>query len=337
MAILRAGTIGSGKMAHNHARGYKQSPDAEFVAVTDISLENAQAFQKEYDIPEVYTDYSEMLAQANLDIVSICTWPHLHAPMVLACAKAGVRAVHCEKPMATTFGDSKRMVEACEQSGTQLSFNHQRRFGMPYRKAKELLKEGRIGNLERLEARTSNLFDWGTHWFDMMFYYNDDLPAEWLLGQIEIRNHRTVYGALIENQGLAYWKWQNGVYGLMTTGFEAGPCADNTLIGSEGRIEVGVKDGPNLRIWGKGQSSWEEVPTENELSGGFLTYRSIQDALDSLNQGREPELSGRRALQATELIFATYESSRRRGRVTLPLDVEDSPLQALIEELGSGA
>jgi hypothetical protein len=52
----------------------------------------------------------------------------------------------------------------------------------------------------------------------------------------------------------------------------------------------------------------------------------VVDLIDALKTGREPELSARRALAATELIFATYESSRRRGRVDLPLTIDDSPL-----------
>ena len=50
-----------------------------------------------------------------------------------------------------------------------------------------------------------------------------------------------------------------------------------------------------------------------------------------LKNGEEPELSGRKALQATELIFATYESSRCRKKITLPLDIEDSPLLSMIK------
>jgi pimeloyl-ACP methyl ester carboxylesterase len=56
----------------------------------------------------------------------------------------------------------------------------------------------------------------------------------------------------------------------------------------------------------------------------------VLDLIDALKTGREPELSGHRALQATELIFATYESSRRRARVELPLDIEDSPLLSML-------
>ncbi|SVD21391.1 uncharacterized protein METZ01_LOCUS374245, partial [marine metagenome] len=61
------------------------------------------------------------------------------------------------------------------------------------------------------------------------------------------------------------------------------------------------------------------------------TVASVIDLVDAVKDSREPELAGRKALQATELIFSTYESSRRRGKVTLPLDVDDSALISMLE------
>ena len=149
MAPYKVGFIGCGRplrsegatgfgMSHAHAIGYKTSPDCVITALADINLDNAKAFQETHGGERLYADYHEMLAKETLDIVSISTWPHLHAQMVIDTAAAGVKAIHCEKPMATTYGDSKRMVEACDQHGVQLTFNHQRRFGKPYRKARDL-------------------------------------------------------------------------------------------------------------------------------------------------------------------------------------------------------
>src|SRR5215211_6817864 len=107
-------------MGHAHARGYAASPDATIVALADLSEENARALQAEHGGEQIYQDYHEMLARANLDIVSICTWPHLHTEMVIAAAEAGVKAIHCEKPMAPTFGEARRMVDACQARGAQL-------------------------------------------------------------------------------------------------------------------------------------------------------------------------------------------------------------------------
>lgn len=337
----RVGIIGCGRplrtegatgfgMSHAHAMGYAMSPDVKIVALADINLDNARAFQTAHGGDALYADYHEMLAKEQLDIVSIATWPHLHEPMVVAAAKAGVKAIHCEKPMAPTYGEAKRMVEACDAANVQLSFNHQRRFATAFRTARELVQEGVIGELERIEAYCDNLFDWGTHWFDMIFFFNGETPAEWVIGQIEGRGSKQIFGAWMEGQGLSHIRFQNGVHALMMTGHGT-QGAWMRLIGSEGTLEVGYHRPARLRVHGMGDAGWRvvEVPEESDLTD--CVPRAILDVIDALKQGREPELSGRRALQATELIFATYESSRRHGRIDLPLTVEDSPLLAMYE------
>lgn len=339
--MYRVGIIGCGRprlsegatgfgMSHAHARGYTASPDATIVALADISFENAQAFQAIHGGERIYTDYRAMLAQEELDIVSISTWPMLHAEMVLAAAESGVKAIHCEKPMAPTFGEARAMVERCEANRVQLTFNHQRRFGPPFRKAKELLQAGAIGPLRRIEGTCDNLFDWGTHWFDMFFFYNDETPAQWVIGQIDSRGSRPIFGALVEGQGVSYFQFENGVHGLLTTGFGS-PGLVNRLVGDTGIIEVGHSQDEPLRLFNAESGGWQTVAVNGGLHGMDLVELGVLDLIDALKTGREPELSGRRALRATELIFATYESSRRRGRVDLPLTIDDSPLVAMLE------
>ena len=82
-----------------------------------------------------------------------------------------------------------------------------------------------------------------------------------------------------------------------------------------------------------GATTWEE-PIFGDIEPNRDTVLSVLDLVDCVKTGRKPMLSGRKALQATELIFATYESSRRRGRINLPLDVDDS---ALLTMLAQGA
>ena len=223
------------------------------------------------------------------------------------------------------------MVEAAERNGAQLTFNHQRRFGDPFRKAKELLKSGAIGDLVRLEATCPNLYDWGTHWFDMLFFYNDETPVEWVIGQIEAREGGSIFGVRMEGQGVSQFKFQNGVMGLLTTGFGSEGLT-NRLVGTDGTIEVGFAPDVPLRMWGKGQTGWETVEVESGLHNNAYVQMAILDLIDALKTGREPETSARRALRTSELIFGTYESSRRRGRVDLPLEIDDSPLIAMLDE-----
>lgn len=323
------GATGFG-MSHAHAEGYKQSPDCQITALADIVEENARAFMERHGGERIYTDYNEMLAKEKPDIVSISTWPHLHAPMVIDAAQAGVKAIHCEKPMAPTFGEAKRMVEVCEQNGVQLTFNHQRRFGKPFRKAKELLKAGAIGDLQKLEAICDNMIDWGTHWYDMLNFFNDETSVEWLIGQIEGRGSKKVFGLWVEGQGVSWFQYKNGVNGMLLTGFGSGGGAKIRLIGSGGMLEVGGFPA-QVQLFNNESNGWQSI--EHGETEGDLQWvsRGVLDLVDALKNKREPELSARRALAGTQLIFATYESSRRRGRVDLPLQIDDSPFLSMIE------
>lgn len=343
-AAYRVGIIGCGRplrtegatgfgMAHRHAMGYSASPHTQLVALADISRENAEAFQEEHGGDTIYEDYRQMLAEAELDIVSVCVWPHLHAEMVLAAAEARVRAIHCEKPIAPTFGEARRMLESCENNGVQLTFNHQRRFAPPFSVARRLLREGAIGDLQRIEGRCPDMNDWGTHWFDMMHFFNDETPAAWVLGQIDTNEIRSIFGMPHETQGISHVSFQNGVEGLLMTSATIEVGAAFRLLGSDGIIEFGRGREGGLRILNGDASGWRDLDPEGTMHDLDAVQKGIADLVEALNEGREPELSGNRALRAAELTFATYESSRKRGRVDLPLEIDDSPL---LEMLASG-
>ncbi|GAC1436713.1 MAG: Gfo/Idh/MocA family oxidoreductase [Chloroflexota bacterium] len=345
MAPLRIGVIGTGRkkerpdqfgyaMAYSHGEAYQKLDGCELVACADIVRENGEAFAATFGIAErnVFTDYKAMLSAVPLDVVSICTWPHLHAPMVIDCAGATVKAIHCEKPMADTWGAARRMVEACETYGVQLTFNHQRRFGAPFRGARDLLVDGAIGQLLKVEVACGDIYDWGTHYIDMCGMYVGEQRAEWVMGQVDYRAEKRIFGAHVENQAVGVWRYPDGVFGMIASGPAMGLVGvDNRLTGTGGMIEVGVAGGPYLRVRRAGSASWEAIDTgEETLHGPGYIDRAIADSIDALRQRREPELSARRALNATEIIFAIYESSRRRGRVDLPLTIDDHPLVAMV-------
>jgi UDP-N-acetylglucosamine 3-dehydrogenase len=332
MSILKVGIIGCGGRGRGHAQGYAASKDVKIVACADPKKENALEMAKVHNIPEsgVYEDYKEMLKKEKLDIVSVCTWTGLHYQMIVDTVNAGVKAIHAEKPMAPTWGEARKIYQACVDNNVMITFCHQRRFGAPFVKAKQLANDGTIGELRRVEGYCSNLFDWGTHWFDMFFFYNNDEPAEWVIGQINWEEEHTAFAVQLETDGLSYVKWQNNVYGLLVTGRASGGGCDNRIIGTKGMIEVYVHGGPAIRVMHEGADGWK-IPSLDDVPKGDDTVLSVLDLIDCIKTGREPELSGRKALQATELIFSTYESSRRRARIYLPLDIEDSPLLSMLE------
>jgi len=346
MSAFRVAVIGTNRpekpsktgfgMGYRHGEAYAALPEkCNLVACADLVPERAQAFADQFGIPTTYTDYREMLERESLDIVSISTWPHLHEAMVLDCAAAGVKAIHCEKPMATTWGACKNMARVCEDKGVQLTFNHQRRFGKPFRGAKKLLDDGEIGKLVRMEFGQSNLCDYGSHNFDMCAYFNDQTPVEWVMAQIDYSTENLFFAMPNENQALALWRYANGVYGHCATGFAA-DCMPfhNRLIGTEGVIEIGPRgEGmPTLRVKAKGSAAWESVDCEGEsCHGPHFHERAVAQLVQCLQDGTTPELCAANALQSTEVIFACWESARRRGRVDLPLQIDDNPLAAMVE------
>jgi len=346
-------------MAYRHAIGYQALDNCRLTACADIVRENVEAFAAEYGIDNVYEDYERMLAETEPDIVSVCVPPGTHADIVIGCAETDIpSAIHCEKPMATTWADCREMVDTCENRGIQLSFNHQKRFGGPFHVAKHLLDDGAIGELERLEFSTEHLYDTGTHLFDICSYMTDDADVEWVMGQVDYREENIWFGAHNENHGLATWEYEDGTYGLAVTGERSDFVGCYLrLRGSEGCIEIGASESPRHRI--RRESGWKAFETNGEgihgptpsrlelltnaakrrlpllstsnTHSGSYTKRSIAEVVGALEEGRPCEISGQSALRATELIFASWESSRRRARVDLPLEVDDNPLESMVE------
>jgi len=334
-AIIGAGSARQGGqyfgMGHLHAAGWAALDRVELAAVADLKLDNAQALADRYAIPLTFTSHRKMLKEVKPDLVSVCTYPATHPAIVADCARAGVKAIHSEKPMAPTWGEARRMVAVCEKLGVQLTFGHQRRFLEPFRLAREMALDCTIGELSRLEATCGNLMDWGTHWFDMLCFLNNETDIQWVIGQIDGRNDRAVFGLPHESQGLSHFKFVNGVRGLLVTGHDASIGADLRLLGTEGVLEI-HNPFPHLRLLTSQRKGWKMIETKEGLHGGEAVSRGIADAVESLESGREPELAARRALRSTEIIFATYESSRLRRRIDLPLKSRDSAFLTMLEQ-----
>jgi predicted dehydrogenase len=324
-------------MGYRHAWAFEDHEDCEIVAVADVVRENAEAFADEFGIDDdaVFEDHSEMLAAMDLNVVSIAVPPTIHAELTIDCAQAGVDAVHCEKPMADTWGKSVRMAQECWRRGVQLTFNHQLRYHDVTQKAKDLVDDGAIGELERIEMSRKTLFDAGSHQIDLANYFNDDVSASWVLGAIDYREENEKFGVHNANQALSQWQYDNGVYGLAATGAGTDFVGhSHRLLGSEGTIELDFFD-PEAHVTVETTDGVEkyEFDSHNPID------RAAADVIEGLETDKEPLVSAKKVLTTNELIFATYESVRQRGRIDLPLESEDNPLQALVEagEVGPDA
>ena len=337
-------------MAYRHGSAYSHLDNCELVAAADLVPQNATAFAEYFEIADhnVYEDYRTMLDEVEPDVVSVATPPQTHADIVVDSARSdSVKAVHCEKPMARTWADCRRIVTVADETGVNITFNHQRRFGKPYRRAKELLREGEIGDLERIEMAAPNIYDYGSHSVDLCNYFNNEGAASWVIGQLDYREEDRWFGAHNENQTLASWEYENGVNGLAATGEVGGNLVDchHRLVGTDGTIEIGA-GWPNgetesqvLRIKRNGGREWIHVDCDGEglhgpdsaEYGRLYIDRAIRDVISVLDESGTSELNVHNAFNATAIIFGAWESARRRGRVDFPLEISDNPLDTLIE------
>jgi predicted dehydrogenase len=233
------------------------------------------------------------------------------------------------------------MVDACEEAGVQLTFNRQRRFGRVFTEADRLLGEGTIGELARVEIGWGDFFDTGAHTVDLAHKFTDEEPVEWVLAGLDYREEDVRFGAHQENQMWAQWRYENGVYGVVSTGGGADFVdAAMLLRGTEGTIRIDQPDGPMLevqkggarRVIDVGEETMHHTRTEGgDRFGSYFHDRAVASVLDALESGEESELRGELGLNAAEVLFAGYESVRRRGRVDLPLEIDDSPLEAMVD------
>jgi len=336
-------TVDGFAMGYRHAEAYRNSDHCRVDACADIIPENADAFAREFDIGDegVFEDYEEMLATVEPDIVSVTVPPAVHEDIVVGCARSGVvKAVHCEKPMADTLASARRMVEVCGEEGVKLTFNRQRRFGRPFTEAKRHLDDGEIGSLRRVEISWGDFFDTGAHTVDLAGMFAGDRPAEWVIAQLDYRDEDIRFGAHQENQIWAQWRYDNGVYGVMATG-EGSSLIDAAMLlrGTEGTIRIDREDGPMLELErdgvrkeiNVGGETMHGTPEDGDRLGSCFHDRAIEDIVHALQSGEESQLSGRIGLQTAEILFGGYESVRRRGRVDLPVDIEDNPLEEMVE------
>jgi predicted dehydrogenase len=115
MTKLRIGVIGLG-MGRHHVAGYQTHPEAEVVAVADLNKALLGTIADQYGVDKRYASGEEMLAQEALDVVSVATPNKYHLPLTLAAFQAGCHVL-CEKPMAMSAHEGRRMLAAAEQAG----------------------------------------------------------------------------------------------------------------------------------------------------------------------------------------------------------------------------
>lgn len=159
-----------------HAGAYRACPRAELVAVVDVDAERVNHAQLLFPGVRGFSTTEAMLEAVRPDVVSVATPPESHREVVEACARRGVRAVICEKPIAKSVADGRRMIEACASAGTLLLINHTRRFDPVLRRLRDEIAAGGLGEITQATVHyTAGVFNTGTHVVDLLRFFLGDV------------------------------------------------------------------------------------------------------------------------------------------------------------------
>ncbi|GAA5018999.1 Gfo/Idh/MocA family protein [Actinopolymorpha pittospori] len=159
---VNVGLIGCGGISNPHVRGYLEIPEqAKVTAVADVVEANARTRAEQVGGAQIYSDYRDMIASANVDAVDICLPHHLHADAILAAAEAG-KHVLCEKPLCITTEEAAKITQAVKDNGITLMCAHNQLFMPPVAKARELIQSGALGKVYELRT-TDSFFNGGLH------------------------------------------------------------------------------------------------------------------------------------------------------------------------------
>ena len=198
--MLTFGLIGCGDIAHLRAQALAKSPVCRLRAVTDVDAGRAKAFAARHGV-EAYESSGALLGRPDIDAIVICTPPDSHEAIALT-AFAARKHVLCEKPLARTPDECRRMLDAAAASGKVLATGFNFRFYPPVMKARELFNAGAIGSLDHIRgycgyvssqnggwlhkgAVTGGgaLYDNGIHLIDTVLYFLGD--------PVEVHGHAT--------------------------------------------------------------------------------------------------------------------------------------------------
>jgi predicted dehydrogenase len=162
---LRVGVIGCGAGLF-HLEGYAEEPRAKVVALAGLDADRCQSLARRFEIPRVFRDYQDLLAEDDIDAVSIAVPNSLHAPVAIAALEAG-KHVLIEKPLARHTDEAERMVAAAKATGKILAVAFQRRTRHDVMLLRDEIAAGKLGNIYYAKAfwmRRQGIPGWGS-WF----------------------------------------------------------------------------------------------------------------------------------------------------------------------------
>ena len=355
MERVRLGVVGVGNISELNVPGYLEHPACDVVALCDSNVARAESLATVWQVPRVYGSLDDILADDQVDALEILTPTFMHADHVVAAAAAG-KHISCQKPIATSVADARRMVEACAIAGVTFRITENCCYYPPLERAKQLIADGAIGTptvirIKTVVGDTESDFQarqdpegyvWrfdgrspGGHLFDdVMHKY---AMALWLVDEDITSVHAVVRkGRLFfEAPMVALFEYEReDLLGMMEVSHAPGMFIPSDWYGADEFFEIQgttgfiwvtrltgrLHDLPALVVT-SGRTRTEVTDIEHRYEISFR--RSAAAFVDGLLSRSAVDLSPDAAIKALQLSFAVYQSSIEHRPVE-PASIEGS-------------
>jgi len=350
---VHLGVIGCGRISTLQIPGYRDHPRSEVVAACDRDAGLARQRQHEWQAHKVYTDYEQLLADADINAVEILLPHHLHRDAAIAALQAG-KHVSLQKPPTLTLRELDEVREAATQANRRLRVFENFMHYPPHVKAKELVETGAIGEPLSVRIKTAagrfndgwevpataqtwrmnpqtcgggpTCFDHGYHCFNMGRLFITE-PVERVHAWIHV--NRFGPEAFVDGPAFITWKYADvPKYGSWEVIASVGMRVRSHYYASDDRIEIHGAEGiiwvnrcsgflldePALVLYRDGETrAWHDIPSDWAESFRLGAY----DFVDALIEGRQPVQDAHDAAETLRFAIAAHVSACERREVTL--------------------
>lgn len=308
-------------MGRTHAEAYAALPNAELVAVCDARRESALELASSHGA-QACADLAEALERFEIDVVDICTPTPTHLDYIKTAAAAG-KSVCCEKPLARTIGHAQEAIRVCREAGVTLFVAHVLRWFPEFRKLRDLVAEGAVG--EPVIARTSRgapyprgVGDWfadvkqsGGVVLDMVIHDFDWL--RWLFGKVKRVYARGLYESGIPHidYALITLRFESGVIAHVEANWArpSGFLATAEVAGTEGLVSFSSAESVPLVIERRAADGERAGVTVPESPTSVSPYHAeLEHFIECLETGRETDVRPEDGLEAVRIGEAALRS-----------------------------
>ncbi len=346
MQRLRVAFLGTGRISDLHALAYLDDERADIVAVCDRSIDLARARGRRWGVADekIFSEYNDMLAQPDIDLVEILLPHHLHHQATLD-ALAARKHVSVQKPMALTLAQADEMVKVANAAGLTLKVYENFIFYPPVQRAKALIDNGEIGDLLTIRIKSNSgispgewavpksalawrlnpeecgggplVFDDGHHKFALGWHFMGMAEAvhAWI-GSTEIAP-----GQFLDAPAIVSWKFPGNRYGSLEAVYSPELLLDTRHYAQDDRIEI---TGSKGIIWvTRGHGKMMDIPpvilykdrqtrTFSDMPVGWehSFINSTRQMIDAWFSGDKPQLTGEDGRDVLRFALAAQESAR---------------------------